>query len=448
MDSTFSPGRLCPTHRAVLRPARRAAALAIVMLAYSHIAPAQTAASLTIDDAVQLAAVQSRRVAAAQAQALAARETAVAARQPPDPVLRAGIANLPVDGADRFSLTRDFMTMRSLGLMQELTRTDKLNARAERALREADVAGTAGHQALADAQRDAALAWLERSFQQSARELLLAQVAQAELQVQAAEALYRGNKGPLADVFGARSQVEQLRDRVAQTERDAMLATTRLGRWIGADAARPAAARPEFALPAWTDADLGHALAAHPQIAAAYQQEALASAEADLARAEARGDWSVELMFSQRGPSYSNMVSINFSLPLAWQRSMRQDREIAARQALVARSRAERDDVQRAHEAEVRGMLQEWRSHASRLQRFDAQLIPLAQARAEASLSAYRGGNGALAAVLDARRAEVELHLDRLRLESDIGRLWAQLAFLIPHPAGSIPHPAAPRSPP
>ena len=35
-----------------------------------------------------------------------------------------------------------------------------------------------------------------------------------------------------------------------------------------------------------------------------------------------RGDWSVELMFSQRGPAYSNMVSLQRArLPLQWDRA-------------------------------------------------------------------------------------------------------------------------------
>jgi hypothetical protein len=50
---------------------------------------------------------------------------AAAAGQLPDPVLKLGLNNLPIDGPDRYSVTRDFMTMRSVGVMQELTRAEK-----------------------------------------------------------------------------------------------------------------------------------------------------------------------------------------------------------------------------------------------------------------------------------------------------------------------------------
>jgi outer membrane protein TolC len=117
-------------------------------------------------------------------------------------------------------------------------------------------------------------------------------------------------------------------------------------------------------------------------------------------------------------------------LPLPWNRVQRQGREYAARQALAARSGAEREDVQRAHEAEVRTMLLEWRNHEQRLQRFAAQLLPLAQQRIEAALTAYRAGSGSLSAVLEARRAELDVRVQQLRIEMDLARLWAQLTYL------------------
>ena len=81
-----------------------------------------TPAALSVHDAVRAAAAHAKSPAAADASAQAARELAVAAAQRPDPVLSLSLDNLPVEGPDRFSLTEDFMTMRSIGMMQEFTR--------------------------------------------------------------------------------------------------------------------------------------------------------------------------------------------------------------------------------------------------------------------------------------------------------------------------------------
>ena len=104
--------------RATLGPATLAVLLGLGAM-QAHAAP------LTLDDALRLAQERSRQLPAQDASATAARHMAVAAGQRPDPVLKAGITNLPVNGQDRFSLTNDFMTMRSVGVMQEFTRKDK-----------------------------------------------------------------------------------------------------------------------------------------------------------------------------------------------------------------------------------------------------------------------------------------------------------------------------------
>ena len=118
---------------------------------------------------------------AQDAAAGAARAMAVAAGQLPDPVLKAGISNLPVNGSDRFSLTRDFMTMRSIGVMQEFTRSDKRQARAARFDREAEVADAGRAVALANLRRDTATAWLDRYYQGRMRDLLQTQRAELNL---------------------------------------------------------------------------------------------------------------------------------------------------------------------------------------------------------------------------------------------------------------------------
>ena len=398
---------------------------------------------LSLERAVAAATGRSQLVIAADAQARAARETATAAGQLPDPVLKLGLNNLPIDGPDRYSVTRDFMTMRSVGVMQELTRADKRTARVRRAEREIELAQVTRQATIADLQRDTALAWLECSYQGSMRDLLQTQLAQAELQVQAAETLYRGGKGAQAEVFAARGSVEQLRDGLAQVERRVAVASTQLGRWIGDGARDSLAPRPRLTLPAWTEGALAEHLAQHPQVAAATQQSAIADSEAEVARAAKSSDWSVELQYSQRGPAYSNMVSINLSVPLQWDQKNRQDRELAARLASVDEARARREELQRAHEAEVRAMLQEWRSHEERLGRYDASLLPLATQRSEAALASYRAGSGPLTAVLDARRGELDVRIERLRIEMDRARIWAQLNYLLPSHDGAQGKPEA-----
>ena len=414
-------------------PALAGALLVATALVALHADLVQAAdAPLTLDAARQLAAERSRRLAGQDALITAAHDRAAAATRLPDPTLRLGVNNLPINGPDRFTLGQDFMTQRSVGVGQEFTREDKRRARQARFEREADVAAAARVLTHADLDRDVALAWLERHFEESRRVLLLRQREEARLQIEATEAMLRGARGSTADVLAARSLMEQLGDRVAESDQRIAVATNALARWVGPAANGPLASPPAFDAVPFTTDDLSGRLEHHPQLAVMTRQVDVARAQADIARSLRRSDWSVEVMYSQRGAAYSNMVSLNVSIPLQWNRKDRQDRELAAELSTVDAMQAERDEAVRGHEAEVREMLLERQSKRERTRRYDATLLPLAQDRTRATLAAYRAGSGTLAAVLDARRNEIDVQLERLQLARDAARLWAQLNYLIP----------------
>ena len=386
--------------------------------------------TLTLERAVQLSQQQSRQLPAQEAQAEAARQMAVAAGQSPDLTLKVGINNLPVTGSDAFNLTNDFMTMASIGFMRELTSADKLQARSARFEREADVALADRAMTQINLGRDAAMAWLERHFQERMQALMRTQREEARLQVEGAQATYRGGRGSQADVFAARTQVAQIDERLQQIEQNIAVAQTKLVRWVGPEGRQPLAAAPDLTHVPLKSSDVADLLKGHPLIAVLEKQEAVARAEADIAQSEKKSDWSMELMFSQRGPAYSNMISINFSRPLQNNQVNRQDRELAARLSRVGQIQAQRDEAIRERVAEAGAWLQQWQGNRKRLETYDRDLIPLGAQRTQAALAAYRG-TGPLAAVLEARRMEIDIRMDRLRLEMETAGLWAQLNHLI-----------------
>ncbi len=387
---------------------------------------------LSLADALQSAQQRSRQLAAQDAAAAAAREMAIAAAQLPDPLLKGGITNLPIDGADRLTLTRDFMTMRSIGVMQEFTGQAKRQARKARFDRAAEVARAGRLVALARLQQEAATAWLERHYLDAQVDLLKSQRAEAKLQVEAADAAYRGGSGSQADVFAARSVVAEVDDRIQQALLESGSARIRLMRWIGESANLPLAAPPPLDQTRLNEAMLDRQLELHPQIVLLTRQQEAAQADVDLAQRNKQADWSVELMFSQRGPAYSNMISLTFAVPLQWDQPNRQDRDVAAGLATQEKVGAEREEALREVVAQTRLMLLELENMQQRLLNFDQALIPLAGERITAALADYRGGSGSLAAVLGARRTLIETRVARLRLEMARASLWARVNYLMP----------------
>jgi cobalt-zinc-cadmium efflux system outer membrane protein len=418
---------------------RRACLRAVLAITCAAAAPAM-AQPLDLHDAVQLAVHRAAGLEALQASARGLRESAVAAAQRPDPMLRLSLANLPLDGADRFSTTRDFMTMRSIGLMQTFTRADKLRARALRAESAAEAALAERAVLAAAVQRDTAFAWFERRAQEQRVALLREHLAVAQQQVQAADAAARGGRGALADSLAARDAVAQVRQELLAAEADATSARRSLVRWTGTAPDQPLGPAPSLSPQAAAHAP-NHApdhamaperLAQHPELAQLAAREAAAGAEVQVARQEREPDVSVELMFSQRGSRYSNMASVAVSLPLPWDRPQRQDRELAARLAQAEALRAERDERSRELQAETGRWNDGWLAGLARLALIDTEREPLARQRIEAALGAYRGGSAPLAQVLEAQRMALTLQLERIGVELETARQWARLAFLMP----------------
>ena len=429
----------CPDRATFHSLGALAQAFFVAMVCATVVAHAHAADTLSLEQALRLARSRSQSLIAQDSAASAARDLAIAAGQLPDPTLTVGINNLPVNTSERFSFTDDFMTMRSIGVMQEFTREDKRRARAARYEREAEGAEAGRELALTNLERDTAIAWLDRYYQESIRLLLVRQRDEAKLQVDAAEVAYRSSRGAQVDVLAARAAVAMIDDRIAQSDRQVLTARTMLARWIGTAAGDPLAGVPAADAVPLKTAELDTQLAHHPAIAVLAKQEEVAMAEVGIARAGKQADWSLALMYSQRGPSYSNMVSINVSIPLQWDQGNRQDRDLSAKLALADQVRAQREEMLRTHTAETLVMLQEWQGNRDRFVRYDETLIPLATQRTQAALTAYRTGSGTLTAVLDARRNEIDTRIERVKLEMETARLWAQLNFLIPsdHPTRS-----------
>ncbi|RWA53141.1 hypothetical protein AU476_15085 [Cupriavidus sp. UYMSc13B] len=403
-------------------------------LAVSRAAAAQSAPSLSLEETVALATMHAGDAESSRGAVEAAVQMAVAAGQLPDPVLKLGLNNVPVNGPDQFSLSRDFMTMRSISVMQEFTRSDKRRAKAARFEAEAAAAEAQRAVGLANVQRNAVGAWLERWYAEQTGILLGHHGHPLDLALQAATAAYRSGRGTRADVLAMELETQKLHDR--QDENRAAVATTTLNleRWVGAAANRPLSERPPLDAPRRVQQLAKGEFDTVPEMAAAQRDVALAESEIQVATESKKPDVTVELMYSQRGSAFSNMGSLNVSFPVPWDQGNRQDRDVAAKLAQAHEARAKSEVIRRNTQAMVGAKLAELQRNLDRLKRYDDKTLPLASAQAEAALTAYRANTGSLLAVAEANHRAIDTTLERLALEAKTAKLWADLTFLIPLP--------------
>ena len=414
------------------RRAARCVTTAILGLAFALLTvPAANAAAdnapLTLADALRLAETRAPALAASTAAASAARDLGVAAGQLPNPVLSVGVENVPAAGPDAFSLTRDFMTMRRVAVMQEYVSSDKRSARQERAEREALRLESERSVVRTEIRTEVTSAWYDRSYAHRAEKLLQRLDDELAMQQHAIDAQVRSGKATSSDALAVRAMRAQVQDQARNVRRQQAAATTRLARWLGEDARRPAEDEPQPSATAAVAALADHGAHDTPPVRVLESQLALADSEVTVAELDRRPNVSWEVAYALRGPSYSNMVSVSVSVPLPLNRVDREDREVAARLAQRDQARALLEDARRREQANFAALRGDWQTLDEREQALENTLLPVVKQRVAVQLAAYRGGQASLTAVLDARRAEVEAQLQLLDLKRDAARLWAQL---------------------
>jgi outer membrane protein TolC len=344
---------------------------------------------------------------------------------------------LPLEGEGRFSFDTEPMTARSVSLEQTFTRWGKRHARANIFGRKATAAMSERSLRQASLRRDTVLAWLDRYYQERLLGLLRQQRQEASLQVDAADASYRGGNGSQADLFASRMALEALDDRIQEAEVLLSNAEDALNRWVGEAAHRPSGQRPDIWHTRLTPAMLEANPDLYPDVTLAQSQEAVAMAEAAAARQEKRADWTVDLKYSDRNDEFGDMVSVGVAIPLQWNRANRQEREVAASLATAQQLRSEREELKRERQLQTHSWFSAWQTNRERFQRYEKNLVPLSRQRTQATLATYRGGNGSLASVLEARETEIATRMEQLALEMETANLWAQLEYLLPPASGA-----------
>jgi len=285
----------------------------------------------------------------------------------------------------------------------------------------------------AELRRDVATAWLERHYAERARALVEGLAREAELLASVATAQVGSGKAPTSEAIAASALRATLADRRQEADQKARRATAMLARWIGSEAQRPLASAPDV-----HSLDLQHVhaleseLDLHPHVAMYAPMEAAAEADMRLAAAATKPDWSVELSYAARGSAYQNMVTLMFRMDLPIFESRRQAPVTASKAKLLEQVRAQAEDARQRHAADLRANLVDWEVSRARMERYEKEIVPLAEERVRATASAYAGGRAELGATLEARRGVIEARLSALAAELEVARAWAQVAFLTP----------------
>ena len=390
---------------------------------------AQAQANLSLDEALALSVERQPALNAFARTARAAEEAAVAARQLPDPQLTIGIQNLPVTGSEAFDLSADFMTMKSIGIMRTQVREAKRDAASARYLAEAAVSLAEQDVLARRIQREVMLGWIAIIEARQKHEVLDLLVEKLEGRQSLAEGGILDGSATPADVIAIEADISAARGEMLAAKDAEAAGRAMLARWIGDAAQRPLSTNQ---LPICRPSNKQLALAAvaeHPLIEVARRRETVAERSIDIARAERKPDWGWSAMYGQRGGGRSDMVTLQVTIDLPFNKSRLQNRRIAEASELAAAARDRAEDTRREVVSDFEQAWAQWSEANARLTTALSDTLPALEAVERALEARVAGGQPAVTDVQAASERTTRTALDVIEQRAALARASADLSF-------------------
>lgn len=397
----------------------------MVSLAASLFALPSFAAPLTLYEALRLAENNAPSLKAQNAKIQAASSAAIPAGELPDPQLVLGVQNFPIGGPTRGSIDDDFMTMRTVGLKQEVPNSYKRKARIEVA--DATIARAAAEQRIErlNVRLSTAMAWI-KSYSIERKDMLFREFyKENRLLRDTVQAQIANGRSQPADAITPKQEAAQLEEQQDELVRQRVQARASLQRWVGPSADN----EPAGSLPNWPIDASGyyHQLPQHPRLAAFEPMTRVAQAQVREAESEKHSDWSWEFDYQHRAREFGDMVSVQFTFDLPLFPDSRQNPKIASKYAKLNQIEAERETVLRVHHQELEATLADYQRHSRAVERSKDTLVPLARKKVELSMASYRAGKGDLGSVITARHEFIEARLKQIDVEEQRALVSARL---------------------
>ncbi|OMQ24774.1 TolC family protein [Serratia oryzae] len=390
------------------------------------------AAVLTLEQSLAAAERYSAELSANQHQVNALQNMADSAMQLPDPKLKVGIENVPVQGNNARRLTREGMTMERVGIMQDYVSSSKRQRKADTLRAEASKTAAGSATIRARLQQQTAQAWLELALSQQTLKDAQALLNESERQIAAQHTGVASGSSPATNVIDARLTLLAMQDRLSEAQRDAAIAQARLTQLTGQPEASTGGTLPPFErLPAESHL-LQQAIKQHPEVVQASREADVAKARSAQSEIAAIPDVGVEVYYGKRADGYEDLAGVMFTVDLPVFRSQRQDKDHAAD---LSRSMEANDQLTlliRDHQAQLDTLLAQYQAAQTQWQRQQQQAIPLQQQRVALQLAQYRSGKSDLSSLLEARRALLDSRLAAGKAARELAQLWAAIRYLTP----------------
>lgn len=391
---------------------------------------AAQAAALSLEQTLDLAERYSAQLSANRNQVRAFGAMADSARQLPDPELKFGIENLPVQGGNAHRFTREGMTMQRVGVMQKYVSADKRDRKADTLMAQSASASAQAQVIRAQLQRDTAQAWLDLALSEKAVAAAQQLLQETEKQIPVQRSGVASGSASASGALALQTTLSALRDNLTLAERDVRLAQTRLYQLTGENIDNVAGALPRYQrLPA-DEQVLEQGVSAHPEVVLAAREADVAKARSAQSAVASKPDVGVEVYYARRAEEYGDLAGVMFTVDMPLFQSHRQDKDYAADVSRAMEANDQLAQATRDRVALVRSLVAEYQAAQTLWSRKQQEIVPLNQQRLKVINAEYRSGQASLDAVLEARRGLLDAQLGAINAEKEMAQRWAAVRYL------------------
>ena len=446
MSFTKTSGRL-PRTAALFAAAVVAAFAATPACAQNLFAQAAAVASVEVDPAGDRAATPALdslvtealrnnpelRAAAKETEAANQRVRPAGALE--DPMLEAGLLNAPIQP---FSLNREDMTMKMLGLSQKLPFPGKRALREQVAAKDAESVNYGLRETTNRIVREVKLAYFDLALTDETVRLLQNNRLILEQFLRIAEGRYAVGQAVQADVLKAQTQLGRMSEELLRMERERPVTEAELVRLLGRrgnalpiTVELPRLREAAFDLEALRET----ALRERPQLLGLQSVIDRSAKTLELARKEAQPDFDLRFSYGQRerdvaGMPRQDMVSLTVAMNLpVWRRDKIEPR-IAEAQAL----RGQALEMLQAQQNEVLARLRQQMAVTEQSRKsvrlYETGILPQTRLAVEATLAAYRVSRVDLLSLLDSQMTLFGYEISRAKELVNFNKALAEIDLL------------------
>lgn len=395
------------------------------------------AGATSLAQALDAAESYSAELSANQHQVNALNDMADSAMQLPDPKLKFGIENVPVQGGNGHRLTRDGMTMQRIGVMQQYVSSTKRERRSDAIRTEASKTAANADVIRARLQRDTAQAWLNLALSEKTLKSVEALIRETRRQSGAQTAGVASGSVSASSVLDLRLALSALENKADNARRDVQVAQARLMQLTGQSITAASGPMPRLErLPA-DEATLIAAIKQHPEIVQASREAETARAKSRQSEVAAIPDVGVEVYYAKRADGMDDMAGVMLTVDLPLFQGRRQDKDHAADVSRTYQATDQLTLLVREHQAALNQLISQYQAARAIYDRQVSDVLPLLRAKLRLVSAQYSSGSSGLSELLSARRALLNGEIDRNNAQKALADAWAAIRYLTPQESQS-----------